>query len=225
MLTRKPSYTKDDAKDGNPLYFAEGNPSAFAVVPPTPNSGDDWEDRDRESCRLVSVSLSAYLDGELDPEQTQLINKHLNQCADCAAMLQAMEETDEIIEREWREGAPLPSSSQFRHSIDDIMDALPTAQAETPVFAPKRVHSRTRWMRFATGMSGVILFGGMLWSSYRLGYSQGRQSTLNPSPTAPAGSRFPVRPVSMFAFRSASLAPPLDDPLPSPPSSRKERRP
>src|SRR5438045_3492709 len=98
MLTRKPSYIQDDAKDGNPLYFAEGNPPAFAVIPPASNSGDDWDDRDREACRLVSVNLSAYLDCELEPDQTRLINEHLNQCADCAAMLQAMEETDEAIE-------------------------------------------------------------------------------------------------------------------------------
>ena len=56
----------------------------------------------------------------------------------CADLLDAMEETDEEIQREWREDAPLPSSSQFRHSIDAIMDALPARAEFISAYAANR---------------------------------------------------------------------------------------
>ena len=176
MLTRKPSHLTDDAQDGNPLFQPLGMPAAYALVPPTPFAGEGRQDGDREACRLISVNLAAYLDNELDQDQTELVTKHLDCCAGCAALLETMERTDEAIEREWRDSTPLPSSSQFRHSIDSIMDALPPAPSRAEAFATKRVHARTRWMRFATGMSGFILAAGVIWSSYRLGYSHGRNS-------------------------------------------------
>jgi hypothetical protein len=224
MLTRKPSHLTDDAQDGNPLFMQQGMPSAYALVPPTPVPGDGWEDENREACRLVSVNLSAYLDQELDPDQTQLITKHLNSCAGCAALLDTMEETDEEIQREWRESTPLPSSSQFRHSIDSIMDALPSAPVEPEVFAPKRVHARTRWMRFATGMSGFILAAGLLWSSYRIGYAHGRTSARRSSFAAPNGNgNFTdvQSALSLCSLSTPSSAGPLNEP---PLTFARERR-
>jgi hypothetical protein len=192
MLTRKPSHLLDDAQAGNPLFQfqSQGMPAAYSLVPPTPFASEGWQDGDHEACRLISVNLAAYIDNELDPDQADLVTQHLNGCTGCAALLDTMERTDETIEREWRESAPLPSSSQFRQSIDSIMDALPPAPAQSDGFAAKRVHARTRWMRFATGMSGFILAAGALWSSYNIGYSQGRNSARRSSIALPAGSRY-----------------------------------
>ena len=185
MLTRKPSFVTDDAQDGNPLFTRLGMPSIYARVPPTPTAAQRGEGGEPEACRLVSVNLSAYLDDELDTDQAQLITDHLNSCPGCAELMVAMETADEEIQREWRENTPLPSSFQFRQSIDSIMDTLPPAPAEAESFGSKRVHARTRWIRFATGMSGFVLAAGLLWSSYRLGYAHGRTTAKRSSFAAP----------------------------------------
>lgn len=145
----------------------------FAPVPPVaPVSGGDGND----GCKLVVANLSAYLDSELDPEQSEIIAAHLNQCAHCATEYDALQTINRTIQREWRDNAPLPSSSEMQRSIDAIMDALPLVPEAPKTFAPKRRHDRTRWMRFSTGLAGFILFLGLMWSSYQLGYVQGRRS-------------------------------------------------
>jgi len=211
MLTRKPSSVQDDAQAGNPLFNKQGLPTDYTVVPPTPGTGSRWEGGQPEACRLVAVNLSAYLDNELDPDQSEMITAHLDSCAACADLMDAMQETDEEIQREWREDAPLPSSSQFRHSIDAILDALPAEPVAEPVFAPKRVHAKTRWVRFATGMSGFVLVAGMLWSSYRIGYVHGRQNARKSSfaPANPTGYNPAVQPmISLASLSSDSNSPP-----------------
>jgi len=215
MLTRKPSYTQDDANAGNPLFAKQGQPVDFAVVPPTPSAGDRWEGGQPEACRLVAVNLSAYLDNELDPDQSEMVTAHLEACADCADLLDAMYDTDEEIQREWREDTPLPSSSQFRRSIDAIMDALPAEPVAEPVFAPKRVHARTRWVRFATGMSGMVVIAAMLWSSYRIGYVQGRQNASKSAfvPANPTGYNPAYQPETTLATLIPASARPPEDPL------------
>ena len=135
-----------------------------------------------DACEFVSVNLSAYQDGELDPDSLKLIVSHLAHCPHCAAELDALQAVDETLEREWRDSAPLPSSSRFAGSIDAIMDALPSEPAPTPVFAPKRIHARVRWTRFATGVAGLFAFGSLLWSSYRLGYQQGERNSVSRYP-------------------------------------------
>jgi anti-sigma factor RsiW len=207
MLTRKPSTVTDDAQGGRLPFNSQELPSDYALVPPTLVAGQSWEGGEPESCRLVSVNLSAYLDDELDPDQAQLVTEHLNMCAGCAGLLATMAEMDETMEREWRESTPLPSSSQVRSSVDAIMDALPPAPAEHPTFAPRRIHARTRWIRFATGVSSFILAAGLLWSSYRLGFAHGRNTTKQ--------SPFAISAFAQFqpALSLSSLtAPPRDAP-------------
>jgi len=87
MLTRKPSVATDDAQDGGPLFTRQGMPSVFAIVPPASTADPRGEGGQPEACRLVSVNLSAYLDGELDPDQARLVENHLNTCPNCADLL------------------------------------------------------------------------------------------------------------------------------------------
>jgi hypothetical protein len=222
MLNRKPSVLADDPMGGGPLFTAPGMPSVFAPVPPTSDAGWDPSDREPEACRLVSVNLSAYLDNELDPDQAQLIANHLGTCAGCAALLDAMEEADEAIQREWREDTPLPSSSQFKQSIGSIMDALPPAPVDAEKLATKRVHARTRWTRFATGMTGVILAAGMLWSSYRIGYAHGRSSARRSAVSV----SMPDRPLpgNQPLLQLCSLIAPPAHPSPAPPTPLARER-
>ena len=176
------------------------------ALPPTGRSGGNGGRPGRggdDACEFVSVNLSAYQDGELDPDSLKLIVSHLAHCPNCAAAFDALQEVDETLEREWRDSAPLPSSSQFAQSIDSIMDALPNEPAATPTFAHKRIHARVRWTRFATGVAGLFAFGSLLWSSYRLGYEQGRQNNVSRYPgSMPANAGNPIMPVSFFTIAS-----------------------
>ena len=161
----------------------------------------------------MTAYLSALLDGELDRDTRNRVETHLDNCPHCAANFDAMLAADSLIQREWRDNAPLPSSSEIRIAVDSIMDALPPVPAVTTVFAPKRVHARARWIRFATGIAGVMaLLMGLLWSSYKFGYEQGRLSILpNPAPNPtvtpnanPASRRSETsRPAPVFSLPAA----------------------
>lgn len=205
MLTHNTSYPMDDTSGGNPRANRDAALPTFAFIPPTPFAGYDRDDNDREACRLVAVHLAAYLDSELDPDQMDLVTEHLDACGSCRDKMEAIETTDEMILREWRDSAPLPSSSQFRSAVDSIMDALPPAPDVPVQFAPKRVHSRARWIRFAAGMSGVLLIGVLLWSSYQLGYTHAQQRVLRQSTGPRTGLRrlpTPCLPLALSAFKS-----------------------
>ena len=176
MLTTKAPFVSDSPKFEEPLFRHYSLQAGHSGPPPATDFGGGRPGGEPEACKLVSVNLSAYLDNELDADQAQLVTNHLDDCADCAALLHIMEDADIQTQREWREDTPLPSSSQFKHSIDSIMGALPPESSERESFAPKRVHSRIRWIRLATGLSGILLAVGMLWSSYTIGYARGRST-------------------------------------------------
>ncbi len=141
-----------------------------------------------EACGLVVANLSAYLDSDLVSDEQRLIAAHLAKCPNCSAVLTSMQETDQLIQREWRDSAPLPSSFAGKQSIDSIMDSLPPVPVPTPQFTPKRVHSRTRWIRFASGVTVLVCLLGSLWYTYLIGYSNGRRSISSSVPIIGAAS-------------------------------------
>lgn len=159
---------------GNPSPSDDNATYPVALVPPfAADPGSDGGDRNREMCMLVVTHLSAFQDDELDPEQRHIIAAHLNNCPDCAEVYESIQETDHLLQREWRDETPLPSSSERKQAIDNIMDALPPVPAQSAAFAPKRKHDKARWMRFAAGTTSIILVG----LSYLVGYLHGRSST------------------------------------------------
>jgi len=170
-------------------------------MPPVGGGGNRGNEMGSEGCDLVVSNLSAYQDNELDPDQARVVEAHLHKCEFCASVYAAIRTTDTMVEREWRDGLPLPSALETTVAIDAIMDALPPVPA--PRFEPKRVHARTRWMRFATGIFG---FSGMLLSSYALGFSNGRRSlaTQNAAPASPFSFAIPAA----SAFSSSDTPPP-----------------
>ena len=185
---------------------------AVAFFTGTKRVGQDTnQDTDMEAqvqaqgCDFVTSNLSAYLDGELDNAQTRLVGSHLGKCPRCSEILQSLSDVDETIQREWRESAPLPSSFRFEQAVDDIMAALPSVPVEAVAFAAHRVHARTRWMRFATGIAGLIAILTSLWSSYWLGYTNGRRSlstpgsaSMNPFRYSPSATLSPISPSQTF---------------------------
>jgi anti-sigma factor RsiW len=217
MLTNRTNHRADNPADkDNPFPVAP-----FAAAPSDADgSGDD--------CTRTAANLAAYLDEELDMNQRRAVESHLNLCAACASTLDALRRTDTFIQREWRDTAPLPSSSEQKRAIDSIMAALPPVPAAPAAFAPKRVHARTRWIRFSTGLTGLIALLGLLWSSYRLGYEHGRMSVRSASipptnvPVSPAsGSR--LTPI-VFSPPTLFLAKPSSPPSIAPGPSLRRRR-
>ena len=150
--------------------------AAFAALPPTDAPSFDDGGGGNEACGLIMANLAAYQDNELNAEERRVVEAHLAECVHCSSSLAALQTNDRLIEREWRESAPLPSSKEFRQSVDAIMAALPPVPAKEAAFAPKRVHSRARWMRFSSGFAGIIALFCLIWSSYQLGYAHGRLS-------------------------------------------------
>ena len=178
-----PSYLSDYAPSNLADSAAPISGSA-AVAFPIPGATPAFPETDNKpgfggGCRRGIETLSAYLDGELDSDSQTEVANHLNNCPQCADAFDALLATDRMIQREWR-NAPLPSASEMRFALDSIMDALPPVPAAPPVFAPRRVHARFRWMRFATGIASIIALLGLLWSTYRFGFAQGRSSLSMP---------------------------------------------
>lgn len=181
-----------DKQDRFVTYKADGSKrfadSAFPSEPSGPppiftnggnnNTGGPGDDPDpvSDACRLVLVNLSAYQDGELDSDTLIVVEAHIAKCDYCSAILDTMIETDEMVEREWREYSPLPSSFGVKHAVDNIMAQLPAVPDAPHEFAPKRVHARLRWMRFSTGVMSIVALFSMLWTSYRLGFAQGKEA-------------------------------------------------
>lgn len=176
--------------------------------PPVGGGGNRGKEMGSEACDLVIANLSSYQDNELDPDQKRVIEAHLHKCDYCASVFEAIKTTDMLVEREWRDGSPLPSSLEIDVAIDAIMDALPPVPA--PRFEPKRVHARTRWMRFATGITGIFGFSGMLLSSYALGFANGRRSlgAQGLSPVSPFSLVMPVG-AALSSSSNAIDTPPL----------------
>ena len=143
------------------------------------NGTDEGSDEDGSGCLWFVERLSAFQDGELEISETVAVADHLDVCDRCSRIFAALQSTDNLLEREWRMSAPLPSSLQCDQAIDAIMAALPGLQQVAPSFPNRRVHARSRWMRFATGIVSAVALLASLWASYHLGYVQGRQCSLS----------------------------------------------
>ena len=195
-----------------------GSPnSPFASLPPSQAFGDrNGGNGNSDTCAWVIENFSDYMDNALNPETAPIIEAHLVQCANCVEVLKTMKQTDRLLEREWRESAPLPSSLQHRQSVDAIMAALPPVPDQSAAFATKRIHAKTRWTRLATGLAGVLAFFSLLWSSYRLGYTHGQKShSVIPSAASPQRNAF-ASPTLLPATFIASPQPVSSSPSPTP---------
>ena len=119
------------------------------LPPANPPAGDADPN---DGCSFPQELLTAYADCELNPQDTDAVEKHLSGCQRCADVLNQIVTVDVTIEREWRSSVPLPFSvSQDNVSIhspiDKIMAMLPTTAGEANL-PSKRMHDRVRWTRF-----------------------------------------------------------------------------
>jgi len=142
-----------------PSLASSGN-----LPPQQPSFSGDDDDR---GCGFSTELISAYIDQELDADTENSVAQHLNSCPACAGVYAEMLLVDETIQVqyhwEWRDSTPLPlhvnedaaayavdgaAASRPVDAIDRIMAMLPEGEQQSPVYAPRRVHARARWMRF-----------------------------------------------------------------------------
>ncbi len=104
-------------------------------------------------CRHVSEELSAYVDGRAEPKQKALIERHLAECAQCAAELE-----------------------QLRCLIDAIRATPPVRSPRSFALSPEMVRERPRrswfdiWSALAPAMAGAaaLLLAALFFVDYRL---------------------------------------------------------
>lgn len=181
-------FSNTDAPLANPVAFAE-DANASATAKP------------EADCAFVQANLPVYLDAELAPRPHNAVANHLDDCPACMNLVKEAERVDEFLRGEWSREASLPSACEVQIALDSIMDALPPQPEATP--RPRVPHSNIGWVRFSAGVAGVVLFLGLLWSSYQVGYSHGvshahpnstsgsENDTLHPQPTS-APSEIPT---------------------------------
>ncbi|GDX40924.1 hypothetical protein LBMAG21_12160 [Armatimonadota bacterium] len=159
------------------------------IVSKETNSTPIWQANDYAvipvpavACDYVAENTSSYLDAELDLRAMEQIANHLNNCSNCAKTVAGVESVGLVLEREWSDIAPLPSSLEIEFALDSIMDALPPLHERTHDAKHADTSHSTRWVRFTTGIVGGALFVASLWSSYQVGFWQGRVSAFTPEP-------------------------------------------
>lgn len=106
----------------------------------------------KDQCDRIKNRLSAYLDGELSPDDMAEVSAHLESCPDCSALLEKMRQVDEMA------GTAIPD-------FDDVlMDSL-AGRIMAGIDEPKPVtevdHPRPRvipiWYRYAAVAASVVI--------------------------------------------------------------------
>ena len=74
------------------------------------------------TCREVLANISAYLDGELETTACDAIERHCQECASCAALVNGLRETVGLCRQ--AATAPLPDAvrQRARESVRRLLD-------------------------------------------------------------------------------------------------------
>lgn len=96
-------------------------------------------------CEHMEERISAYLDGELTPEEQLVLEEHVANCSACASLLEEYKELSSLVQSEFRVyTAPFDLEANVYQQID--------------VYEKKRQSRRMR----ATGLIGIALLLGCL---------------------------------------------------------------
>jgi hypothetical protein len=125
----------------------------------------------------IQGRLSAYLDGDVTPRERARLEGHLAECAACAAELQALRRTVDLLRR-------LPAPEPPSYFADRVLSAVRAAPSRPPL--AERLHGlasgllRGAWLApLAAAAVGAALFVGV----------SGRESTLPTSVATSASER------------------------------------
>ena len=74
-------------------------------------------------CRRVLLSVSAYLDGDLDAASCEVIQSHCRQCPNCASEIAKLEETVGVCRQAGRLPVPDVIRERARDRVRRLLDA------------------------------------------------------------------------------------------------------
>ncbi len=97
----------------------------------------------RSECGWFIERMSAYQDGELENNDTRLVAAHIEGCTRCTRIFAALQATDDLLQREWRDDAPLPASSSLLTSssassvvssvVSSVASSIPSSSSPSSV--------------------------------------------------------------------------------------------
>ena len=144
------------------------------------------------TCAEFQERLSRFTDGELSRWTRWKVQNHLHGCAECACLLQELEEVDLCLFSAV-EAAPAPA-----YITESIMRRLPSMP---PAWRPRR--SVVRWTAglAVAGLQVVAIYGAYWW-----GFARGSGTSLQPGSAASVGAPAPLGAASPRGERPAASA-------------------
>ena len=80
-------------------------------------------EQNRPACEEVLAGISAYLDGELDSTECDLIEAHCTTCANCATVVAGLRETIGLCRGAAVEALPDPVREKAQASIRALLES------------------------------------------------------------------------------------------------------
>ena len=116
-----------------------------------------------ETCNTTQASLSAYIDGELPPDQAAAVAEHLASCATCSDEYETMLETVGLLRTQLtRYTAPDVLRARIRTALAST-PGEPAGEDAEPLPPPRRRQRVAGWRR-AASWAAVILVAAALGS-------------------------------------------------------------
>lgn len=97
---------------------------------------------------LSDSEIQAYIDGELSSRQADRVEQHLQQCPDCAALVEEQRARIQLLRSAWS-SLSCPEIKPFHFPTQSTRANVKNASA-SPM-------NRNRWFRIATSVAAVIV--------------------------------------------------------------------
>lgn len=180
-------------------------------------SRGEGQGKSGERCQPLDVSLAAYVEGVLPPDEARVIAEHVAGCHWCAARVAAFAGVDALVRSApspeppaslraglyARIAAPRTQPPSTRHpvpALERIMpgtDSFDTSDVPAAVSSPSATHPATQWsapsaLAHWAGLVAAVLVVGLLASVFAM---RGQTGTTGPSTTsAPTTAAEPACP-------------------------------
>jgi len=117
-------------------------------------------------CFDMQMDLEAYVDGELSPERTALLEQHLAGCEGCQVELARLQEVVVALESWPIVTEPAQLTARVMAQVRQHSVVSPSATLSTGAGEPQRMPSfRIRWSDFAISVAGagLVFVAALLW--------------------------------------------------------------
>jgi predicted anti-sigma-YlaC factor YlaD len=100
-------------------------------------------------CRRCTDNLTAFLDGELNPSDSERIRQHVDSCPACAGELRALKEAADFVESHRGDLEPRPESWNLIRARISAEDSR----------SPARLFAFSRWGIAAAALAVCVMLG------------------------------------------------------------------